>query len=382
MHRGFIYLCVGVFTSASIAELHQRSISSYPGSSYPTRPIVVTSPTVLGLDLGQLEALHRSFQQLSQRRPGMKFRLLSNLHIKLETSELVTVEELMNAIADPHRFSQLDESEIGRLKRAVYTALSGNRSGSGGRSPQFSPQPGPPRPSPHSPGPQMGPPGSPRPPAPSPRFAPGGGVAGDLFDKRARSDQQGSADCWAFSAQTACQLALAGKGNDAPARHLAETSSQLFTAAYLGPEPQFETEELRAAWKKSHSIASELSRATGGQAISQIGGVISYIQRLGLGNVLAMKAMSGQRSTGGGSDPILDTILEGMKLGVRFSGYFDRRHAMAIVGVDKKTNSVIVSDSMQGGATVKVSLSRNHLDGMVGFVRKDYTDGAQWLNSQ
>jgi hypothetical protein len=73
-----------------------------------------------------------------------------------------------------------------------------------------------------------------------------------------------------------------------------------------------------------------------------------------------------------------------MKHGVRFSGYFNHQHAMAILGADLNSNSIWVTDSMQNGRILKIPLDtgRLHLDGMVGVVRRDLPDGASWLDNQ
>jgi hypothetical protein len=251
------------------------------------------------------------------------------------------------------------------------------------------------------------------------------------LDNRVRATQQYANDCWAHAFGVTLQLALLGP-NGAPVQPNRNRSAQVSLAdgtqgdfakaldtygpRVLQEESQrqrwygargfvlpasaanafgggrgtivggggnpFLADQLKNALTKAQGVTDQLSRMTGGQGSPYISAVIGLADRMGWNRYVAMREVPGQDAVG--VKPLLRSIIDGMKRGVRFSGYFNHVHSMAILGADLDSNSVYVTDSDRHGAILKVPLNpgQGHIDGMVAVVRKDLSDGMGWLNQR
>lgn len=147
-------------------------------------------------------------------------------------------------------------------------------------------------------------------------------------------------------------------------------------------EPNWRERALQAA----QYTTSQLSQMNGGMASPYIGLAKDLAERLGWGGVMKMRVLRGNNGFLGAravpTPRLIRQILQGMRKGVRFAGYFGGAHAMAIVGVDTRDNTVLVSDSMVGGRVYKLPLENGLpiLDGMIGIVAKDNPNGMSFLD--
>lgn len=125
-----------------------------------------------------------------------------------------------------------------------------------------------------------------------------------------------------------------------------------------------------------------LSQFTGGGGANGPEHVKQMAERMGWGQAVDMVPVAGQGWGQEGARNLVEGVLEGMKKGIRFEGFFNRNHAMTIIGADLNDLSVWVTDSNQAGSVKKLSLlGGTHIDSMLAFARKDLPEAVEWIHA-
>jgi hypothetical protein len=144
-----------------------------------------------------------------------------------------------------------------------------------------------------------------------------------------------------------------------------------------------EEEDIRPYWEYLSRIEPEdLADYTEGAASNGPSTLINSAKAIGLDKAVDIKYLPGHEEGGKkAAKKIVKSIYEGMKMGVRFEGFFDMRHAMAIIGADMSDNSIWVTDSEQGGRVLKLSLVKDtYVDYLMAFARKNSRPSVEWLD--
>jgi hypothetical protein len=124
-----------------------------------------------------------------------------------------------------------------------------------------------------------------------------------------------------------------------------------------------------------------LSKFTGGGGATGPEHVKQIADRLGWSQAVEMVPVKGQGWGQQGAAQLVAGVMEGMKQGIRFEGFFNRSHAMTIIGADTTDNSIWVTDSNRAGSIRKLNLAHDHVDSMLAFARKDLPDAIQWIHA-